>query len=371
MIYVLHYVYKMSRGGIETLIMNLYRNIDREKIQFDFAVHTRAIGDYDEEINKLGGNIIYFPPLRKNIIKYLRAWHVFWKYNAFHYSVFHFHTPTLANIYPLIKANQFNVTNRIVHSHNTYASRGKLQLIHNIIHRYNSKRITKYANHFFSCSKPASKWLFGNENTDSLNIKIFKNGINTKSFIFNKKIRDSYRRKLDLENKIVIGHIGRFVKQKNHSFLIDIFNNLYIKNNIVLLLIGEGELIIDVKTKVNKLGLNEYIKFLGVREDVNNILMAMDLFLFPSLHEGLGVVLIEAQASGLPVLTSNRVPLEIKCTDNIKFKDLNDSSKDWAAEVMRMIKINNRTDQSSNVKKAGYDIKNVTKNYENFLLKHR
>lgn len=372
MIHVLHYVYKMSIGGIETLIMNLYRNINREEIQFNFAVHTKEVGDYDKEINELGGKIIHFPSTRKNLFQYLKIWNDFWQYNASYYKAFHFHTPTLANIYPLIKASKYKVPIRIVHSHNTYANKGRLQQVHDIAHRYNSRRITKFANKFFACSKPAAAWLFGKDYTDSLNVKIFKNGIDTKLFNFNKKTRNIYRSKLGLENKIVIGHVGRFVKQKNHDLLIDIFSKLYNKNKkLVLLMIGEGELVINIRNKVAQLGINDAVKFIGIRKDIHNLLMAMDLILFPSLHEGLGIVLVEAQASSLPVLASNKIPLEIKCTDNFQFKDINESVESWAEEALRMIKKGDRKSQISKIKEAGYDITSVTKKYENFLLSYK
>jgi glycosyltransferase involved in cell wall biosynthesis len=366
---VLHYVYKMDRGGIETLIMNLYRNIDRNKIQFDFAVHTDEKGHYDKEIKELGGEFIYFPQMRRNPLLYFKTWDTFWRNNNEKYKAFHFHTPTLANIYPLMCASKYKVDIRIVHSHNTFANKGKLQKIHDIVHNYHSQKISKYGNKFYACSKPAAEWLFGHENTKKLGVEIFRNGVNTSNFAFNQEVRKNKRKELNLENKTVIGHIGRFAHAKNHKFIIDVFKTIKKKDaNAVLMLIGTGELMDETKKYAKECVVSDSVQFLGIRSDIPELLMAMDLFLFPSFHEGLPVTLIEAQASGIPILASDRIANEVKIFDGFYFESITKDAETWANECIKIINNYNRRDTRIDIKKAGYDILEATEMYKKLIL---
>jgi len=369
MLRVVHFIFKMDRGGIETLIMNLYRNIDRSKVQFDFAVHSKEKGDYDDEIKRLGGKIIYFPSFRNNPVKYMSEWRSFFRKNANYYNALHFHTPSLANIYPLKMAAKYNIPIRILHSHNTNFNRGRLQGLYNMIHEANKQKIDKFATDFFACSIPAAEWLFGNEMINKGHVVLMRNGIETEKFLFNSEKRSLIRKELCLEGKFVIGNVGRLTYQKNHEFLVDVFAEVYKKNNnAVLLLIGKGELEENIKEKVSDLGLTEAVKFLGVREDINSLFQAMDIFLFPSRYEGLGIVLIEAQASGLRGIASDVIPKDAKLTELIDFMSLNESKTKWADEVLKCEQGYERRNTKQDLVNCGYDIKMVASKYQEFLL---
>lgn len=368
MIKVLHYVYKMDRGGIESLIMNIYRNIDGEKVQFHFAVHTREKGHFDDEIYELGGKIIYFPLRRKEPIRFMKEWRKFWKNNHSKYTAFHFHTPTLANIYALKMAKRYGVKKIIVHAHNTHVYKGKLQLIHDIVHNYHRNRIVKYANKFYSCSMPAAEWVFGNKSLKEIEVESFNNGIDLERFSYNKEIRKKYRDDMNLNNKFVIGHIGRFVHAKNHDYVIDIFSEVVKNNtNVVLLFIGDGELMPEIKAKVKDLRLCDKVEFLGIREDVPQLLMSMDLFLFPSLYEGLPVTMIEAQASGLPILASDRIAKEVKLVDTVNFMNIDNSAREWAKKSLELCDYK-RIKLDNEIRYAGYDILDTTEKYYSYIV---
>lgn len=367
MIYVLHYVHKMDRGGIESLIMNLYRNIDREKIQFHFAVHSKEKGHFDDEIKRLGGELYYFPLRRHEPIEFMKAWQSFWVENYNKYVAFHFHTPTLANIYALKMAKKHGVRKIIVHAHNTHAQKGKLQIIHDIVHKYHRNKISKYATKFYACSTPAAQWVFGEKNLNDIDVELFNNGVDLSKFSYDEKVREKYRRTFDVENQIVIGHVGRFAHAKNHEFLIDIFYEINkLESNSVLFLVGEGELISKIKNRVNQYGLNNNVRFLGIREDISELLMSMDLFLFPSLYEGLPVTLIEAQASGISILASDKIAKEVKLVETLKFMDIEESPKTWANKCIELSR-SKREKLDDDIKAAGYDILHSVKIYEKYL----
>lgn len=365
---VLHYVGKMDRGGMETFIMNLYRNIDTKKVQFDFAVHTEESGDFDEEIVKLGGKIIIFPSMRKNPLKYSMFWEKFWKLNGENYLALHFHTNSLANIIALKKSRKYNVPIRIVHSHSSFSDKGKLQLPNNIIHNYHMKRISDYANKYLACSEPAADWLFGESVTREVKVDFFKNGIDIDEFSYNSMRRQQIRNKLELNGKIVIGHVGKFIDVKNHEFLIDVFSSLVkLEAESVLLLVGDGKLLPRIKQLVIDKNLQDKVIFMGVRDDVNDLLQAMDVFILPSLYEGLPFTLVEAQASGIPILVSANIAKEVKIKDNLIFKEITASSSDWATSILSIYKTENRVIDNSLLIDAGYSVKDTALNYLKIL----
>lgn len=344
---VLQVVPNMQAGGIETLIMNLYRNVDRSKIQFDFLVHYKGKFFYDDEIHKLGGKI-YHLSVRddNNIFKYLSDLNNFFK-NHTEYKAVHGHMVSTAFFY-LYFAKKYGVKLRIVHSHNTSTNDG--------MKGWTKAKLARlapiFANQYFACGRDAGKYLYG-----SKRFQVFNNGIDLNKFKYNSEIREKYRKELGLQNKFVVGHIGRFNKQKNHRFLIQIFNELQkIQPNAILLLVGDGELKNSIEEYVNKLGLKDKVKFLGLRKDTFNLYQAMDVFLLPSLFEGFPVVAVEAQDAGLPIFTSTNVTKDVEITPLVSFESLNESPKKWAVDIKNKV-YPKRKDYSSELSLVDYDIK--------------
>jgi len=360
---VLQVFAEMNRGGAETMIMNLYRNIDRSKIQFDFIVHTHEKCAFDDEIQELGGKIFRMPVYRgTNHMDYLKNWEFFFKEHS-EYKIIHGHIRSTAAIY-LNKAQKYGLIT-IVHSHNTSSGNGFSAIVKNIL----QFPIRYIADYFLACSKVAGEWLYGNKVCSKSNFHIINNAIDTKKFAFDKSIRDKKRKELKIEDKLVIGHVGRFHPQKNHDFLVDIFKEIYDKNeNAVLMLVGEGDLEELIQEKVYKLGLVNRVIFTGVRTDVSEMFQVMDVFVFPSLYEGLGIVLIEAQASGLPCVVADSIPNEALITQNVQQVLLTESPKMWAEVILQRNSGHERTCAFIEVKKQGYDIEENYKWLQEFYL---
>lgn len=362
---VLHVVGRMNRGGIESFLMNVYRHIERSKLQFDFAVHTQDKCDFDDEIEALGGKIYRITPRSKSIIQNNKDWDNLFKIHS-DINVVHQHVSSLTYVSPLRIAKKNGLQNRIVHSHNIQAE----SKLHYAFHLLNSRYIDKYANYYFACSNNAAKWLYGKSKVKSNNIQLVKNAINIENFLFQNDKRCDLRSNLSLnEGEIVIGHVGRFSEQKNHKFLIDIFEKITEKvKNAKLLLVGSGSLEQDIKYYVKEKRLDSNVMFLGNRSDVANIMQAMDIFLLPSLHEGLPLVLVEAQASGLMCFVSSEaVSNEAKITETYKSISLEKNAEHWSNEIIKSLNYK-RQDTSVFVRKAGYEIKNEALNLQNFYL---
>lgn len=358
MIRVLHIVSNMNMGGIETMLMNYYRNIDREKIQFDFLCHSSKQSDYDNEILQLGGKIYRLPKLNPINPIYTAKLNNFFKKHQ-EYKIVHSHR-NAGNGIILKYAEKNNIPIRIAHSHINIQNRHNVKYL---VWNYYKKDTLKYSTHRLACSKEAGKWLYKNGSFD-----ILCNAINTKQYLYNSDTRKCMRKKLKIDKNFVIGHVGRFTKQKNHYFLLDIFNEvLKIQPNAKLLLVGDGPLLKQTKQKTKKLNLQNNIMFMGIRNDVPEIMQAMDTFIMPSLYEGLGIVNIEAQAAGLPCVISNAIPKECVITDLVTECDLNQPSKYWAKLILEKRNIK-RQNKFNEILKAGYDITSNAKYYENFCL---
>ena len=319
----------MNRAGQETLWMNVFRKTDRTKLMYDFLVYSTEVGDYDDEIKSLGGKVIYIGDnlYRGKISKYFgeikRVKNFFENHRE--YDTYHINTYHAMALFSVIGARMAGVSRIIVHSHNTNA-------VHPTLHKLVRPVLNLLKFEKFACSDEAGEWMFGKRKMRQGKVKIVKNGIDTKAYQFDENIRKQKRADLGIvDSTKVIGHIGRFNFQKNHSFLIDIFEESS-KNHddCKLLLIGRGELEDDIRAKVKEKGLDDKVLFLGVRSDVNELLMAMDVFLFPSLFEGLGIVLIEAQAAGLRSVCSSIIPEEATMTDDIIRVPLDASADKWA-----------------------------------------
>ncbi|NSL52733.1 glycosyltransferase family 1 protein [Calidifontibacillus erzurumensis] len=353
----------MNRGGAETMIMNLYRNIDRSNIQFDFIVHTEDHCAYDDEIHELGGRIFRIPSYKgKNHLLYKKKWYHFFK-NHPEYKIIHGHVVSTGSIYLKI-AKKFGLVT-IAHSHSTSSGSGFPSVVKNVL-QFPLRYIADY---LFACSYAAGEWLFGKRACEQDNFYLMKNAIEAKQFIFNENIRQIKRKEFQIEDKFVIGHVGRFNTPKNHSFLIDVFKEVCeLNQNAVLMLVGNGDLHPVIEKKVNKLGLTDRVIFTGVRSDIPELLQAMDVFLFPSLYEGLPVTLVEAQATGLRCIISDRITNEVIVTDLVEQLSLDLSAKHWSKEVLKYMNSYERKSTFEEIKVSGYDISDTAKWLELFYI---
>lgn len=344
---------RLGRGGAETMIMTYYRNLDRSKVQFDFLVHTDEECPFDSEVIKLGGKIYRMPQYKgSNHIQYQKKWKVFLQEHT-EYKIIHGHYFTISAVY-------FEVArklNRICIGHSHISNIMQDSLIGKLKYHLFIKPIKRLSDYYLACSEDAGEWMYGRDIFNHPHFHIMNNSIDAIKFTFNQTIRNQIRHEFNLENKFVIGHIGRFNYQKNHDFLIDIFSEIKNrKSDAILMLVGEGELKHDIINKINNLKLSNDVVFTGERSDVPNLLQAMDVFLFPSHYEGLGIVLIEAQAAGLPSLTSlNVVPKEAQVTELLQFISLKEDANHWSEEVIKA-KNKTRLNRYQEIEEKGYDI---------------
>lgn len=325
---ILNIVPNMRAAGIETFIMNVYRNINRDKVQFDFLVHSSKKEFFDDEIEKLGGKI-YRLSFKddKNIFKYIRDLSNFFKEHK-EYTIVHGHMQSMMPIY-LLMAKMNGVQTRIAHSHNGSYEKTMKGFVLHVFSRFSKL----FSTNNFACSDVAGKYLFGKSKYD-----ILYNAIDVDKFIFNNQVRNEIRKSMNVENKIVLGHIGRFELQKNHQYLLKIMQQLKDQENVVLWLIGEGKLESDIKQLVKKGNLEQKIKFLGLRKDVNELYQAMDLFLLPSLYEGLPVVGIESQISGLNCIFSSKITSELKKNSKARYIGIAEGDlKKWSDAITELI----------------------------------
>ena len=346
---------KWLGGGVESVVMNYYRHIDKSKIQFDFICDADSTNILYDEIEKLGGRVILVPPYQK-VFKYQKKLKKIFKEN--NYKVVHSHINTLS-VFPLHAAKCAKVPVRIAHSHSTTNKKEwKKNLLKQVLRPFSKV----YATNYMCCSELAGRWLFGNKEYDKGNVYLLNNAIDLDKFKYDEKIRKQKRKELNInDSTLVIGHIGRFVAQKNHTFLIDIFNEVHKQNqDSLLMLVGQGPLMNEIQEKVNNLGLKDSVIFLGQRNDVNELYQAMDVFALPSLYEGLGMVLIEAQCAGLPCVASTEVPKVARVTQNLQFADLSFNQLEWANCILKSLKNYKRTDNSEEVRSNNYDITEET-----------
>ena len=348
---VLQVMSSMNRGGAETMIMNIYRNIDRSKVQFDFVVHTDKKSDYEDEILSLGGRIFYVPRYTgKNHFAYRKAWKEFFDQHN-EYKVIHGHVRSTALIYLSI-AKKYEITT-IVHSHSASSDKGVKGLLKNLL----QLPLRHTADYLFSCSDLAGEWLYGARAIKKDNYFLLKNAVNAEQFDYNAKKREDIRQKFNLADKLVVGHIGRFSYPKNHRFLIEIFKEItLLHENSTLLLVGQGPLMDDIKAKVDNLNLTKDVMFTGLRDDIDELLQAVDIIVFPSFYEGLPVSIIEAQAAGVPCLISSTITKEVVITDLIRQMSIKLDAKSWAKEALEIAYKTKRQSQLQNIIASGYDI---------------
>lgn len=350
---------KWIGGGVESVIMNYYRHLDHTKVQFDFICDEDSTRIPYDEIKKLGGRVFLVPKYQK-LPKYLKALEELFRKN--HYRIVHSNVNTLS-VFPLYAAKKAGVPVRISHSHSTSNPKEwKRNIIKNILRPFSKK----YATDYFACSELAGRYLFGDKAFDQGKVKIIHNAIDLDKFKFDLNARKKLRKEFGIKDSTtVIGHVGRFVQQKNHTFLVDVFKRYHKKNpDSKLLLIGSGPLENKIKKKVEKLGLKDSVLFLGQRDDTNKLYSIMDVFCLPSLYEGLGVVGIEAQAAGLLCIFSKDVPIDVKISKKAVFEERN------ITLFVKQIKLNViKNHQEENVE--AYNIKKEVKNLENFYTEKR
>lgn len=335
----------MNYGGVEMVVMNYYRNIDKSKVQFDFFALEGSTIPQREEIESLGGRVFVVPKYT-HLPKYEKEIQRLFREN--NYQIVHCHMNTLG-VFAMYGAKSAGVPVRILHNHSTA---GKGETKKNIM-KYILRPFAKmFPTELCACSRLAGDWIYGK----GTSYRVFNNAIDLDKYRYDEKKRKELRAELGLKGKKVIGHIGRFCYQKNHNLLVDIFNEvLKIEKDAVLLLIGEGELENEIKEKVKKLGIEQSVLFLGRKADAYRYYQAMDLFLLPSRYEGLPVVGVEAQACGLPCVFSDCVTDEAKLLESTVY--VSGGIEEYVKAVEKGLKTE-RKDTCIEMRKAGFDIKN-------------
>lgn len=362
---ILHIVNDLSNiGGIQKWIMNYFEYIDRNKIVFDFAYHNSCEPlnqSFVDKIYNLGGNIIELPKisvcsLRENTKIFREVLHCGEKYK-----IVHCHMANAAFLY-LKVAKEENVPVRILHSHQNKAADQFSHVVRNIPL---IKMGLKYSNLRFACSSLAGDWLFKNQK-----YQVIPNAIDLQRFDYSEIRRKNIRQKMNCENKFVIGSVGRLCAQKNYFFAIDIFSKIKkLKHNAVFWIIGIGPLEQKLKAYVEALDLKESIIFLGSRNDISDFYQGMDAFFLPSLYEGLGIVNIEAQASGLHCIVSDAMPEEVFATNLIEAHSLEAPKDEWVNAFLEVVDSNiKRKSSLSLLQQANFDIKQQAKNLEKYYL---
>lgn len=363
---VLCIVNLMEPGGAETFLMKIFRSLDRDKYSIDFITSINKKGYYDDEIKQLGGKIYNMPNLKRNPIKSMLMLYKVIKNNNYNAVVL----STAASVYAvlLIVAKMAGVKTGLRSTNSNLPDKNKkLKILHKAF-SFLPKCIVDVK---LAPSKLAADFMFGRD--DDINkVKILKNAIPISVYKFRKIERDKVRRKLNIdENTLLIGHVGRFEQQKNHEFIIKIFNKIRERYDAKLILIGQGSLENDIRNLVGSMDIVNDVLFLGIRKDVPQLMMGMDGMIFPSLYEGLPNVIIESQATGLPCLLSDNITAECRITDQVEFLSLSENEGVWASKFIDMVeKTHNREMYNNKVKESGYDINNVKNEFINMFLEN-
>ena len=377
---ILHVLGGVGLGGAESRIMDIYRHIDKDKVQFDFLIHQTKKGYYEEEIEKLGGRIYRVPRFKLyNILTYRKALREFFNSSqrvdnanrrfassSRRLEVVHGHMTSTASIYlPIAKKCGVPVT--IAHARSAGVDKG----LKGVITRLLRRPLRRKCDHMFACSMLAAKAVFGENNAKNGRVTIVPNAIDAKLFMYNEEIRNRMRKKLSLEDKFVIGHVGRFHYAKNHEYLLAVFGEIAKqRENAHLLLLGEGERMEEMKEKAVAFGIADKVLFAGNQKEVWDYYQAMDFFLFPSRFEGLPGTVVEAQAAGLCCLISDAIAEEVKITKLVTAFSIEEKPEKWAEYVLTHDKYE-RKSRYEQIAAAGFDVKAQTKWYEQFYLSGR
>lgn len=363
MIKILHIVSDLSQnGGMMSVIMNYYRNIDREKIQFDFLSFDISENDYSNEIKNLGGNVYCLgkPKINRSYIKDVDS---FFYQHKEEYKAIHCHPIFAPEVFGYY-AKKHGIKFVIAHSHSTKYSNKKISAIRNWVMNL---LVTRFATNFMACSNEASN-LF--KHVNKKDIYILNNAVDCELYKFNQSIRSNIRKSLNIEdNDIVLGHVGRFSSEKNHIFLLDIFNELLnLDKKFKLILVGEGNLENEIRNHISKLNLHNNVILLGKVNNVHEILNGLDIFILPSIFEGVPVSAIEAQASGLKCFLSDSITKNVNIND-VEYIALSDGAKKWADTIINTIIDNKvRINQYRNIKKYGFDIEREASKLQQYYI---
>lgn len=363
MVRILQVVTYMGRGGLETMLMNYYRNINRDKVQFDFLVHRDFRADYDDEIEEMGGVIYRLPVLNPFSKEYRSSLGNFFDQHL-EYEIVHVHQDCMSAVI-LKAAKKHGIPVRIAHSHNSKQEKN-LKLLIKLFYK---RLIPKYSTDLMACSQEAGEWMFGNHK-----FQVVRNAIDAQSYIPNEIVRDQVRKQYRVEDELLIGHVGRFSYQKNHDFLIDFFDAVQKKQSAKLILIGgkslrsEDENLLEViRSKVRSLRLEEKVIFAGICDNVDDLMQGMDAFVFPSHYEGLPVTLVEAQAAGLPCIISESVSSDSVLSDRVTQVPLTNSADEWAEIIVHEAQ-KGKKNTLQQIRAAGFDIKENASRLEKWYL---
>lgn len=378
---VLHVLGGVGLGGAESRIMDLYRQMDRDEIRFDFLVHSSAVKGgtfaaweeekddandrkkqfYEDEIRAMGGRIFVLPKFRVyNYFSYKKAVTAF--FAAHHeFQVVQGHMTSTAAIYLPI-AKRFGIPVTVAHARNA----GVLKGPKGIATRYFRRGLAKKADVLFACSHLAGEDVFGKKAMEQGGVKIIHNAIDVKRFVFDEKKRQEAREDLKVTDKLVLGHVGRFDYQKNHPYLLEVFAAVCEKRaDAVLLLLGDGQARPAMEERCRELGIADRVKFLGNRKDTQRFYQAMDVFLLPSFFEGLPGVLVEAQAAGLACIVSDTVTREAQATDLISWLSIDELPERWAEEIVKRASYVRRNTEKE-LTEAGFDVRTQAACYAAF-----
>ena len=366
---VLHIVGRMDRGGIETMLMSIYRNIDRPKVQCAFRAHYGREAAYNDETRSLGGRIYEMPALKTDekvyywrYFQYVRALHRFFREHR-EYKIIHGHMTNTASIYMPI-AKKYGVTCRIAHSHNTRGKAGLLGKVTDLLQH----SIHKHATDWFACSNAAAKWFYPENALAEGRVTVISNAVDAQKFRYDPATRQRLRRELGVEDKLVIGCVARFRPEKNQAFLLRVLQQIHkTRTDVVLLFAGEGPCEQETAQKARELGLEQHTYFLGQRNDIPALMQAMDVFSLTSLWEGLPVVGIEAQASGLRCVVTDSTTPEMNALDMVEFISLDAPLEQWAQAILRAAE-QPREDTFDKIRAAGFDIHTTVPWLQDFYL---
>lgn len=348
---VLHMIGTLSIGGQQSFVMNIYRKINREKVQFDFIVDHPKLNYHVKEIESLGGKVYFFPTFKGTNIKEIRStWKTFFQTHP-EYNVLHSHVRSYASIYlPIAKSYGLKT---IVHSHANSNGFGVKAAVKNIL----QLPLRFQADYFMACSLEAGKWLFGKRICKSKRFQVIKNAINTSDYVFDEIKRNKAREEFGFKDEFVLGFLARIAKPKNPLFAIEVMECLLkLNNDAHMLFVGDGEMLEKTKEKAYALGIQDKIIFTGARTDVGYLLAAMDAYILPSLWEGLGISLVEAQAAGLRCVCSDAIQDEAVLTDLVDRYALSQGAACWAERINDISRGYKRKNTLKEIKEAGFDI---------------
>lgn len=356
-------VSSMNTGGAETFLMKVYCALDKTKYQMDFYCMSQEEGFYEKEIKSLGGKIYHSMPKSINFIKSFITLKDTVKENNYDY-VIRVSQHSLATL-DLVAAKIGGAKTLVQRSSNADSNSRVDRLLHSLF-KWLPMTIPTMK---IAPSTEAAEYTFGKKCIDNGKAKIIKNGILMENFIFNQERRGKIRKELNINGEFAIGHVGRFNNQKNHRFLIDIFDEVVKKNEkSVLILVGKGELEYEIRKKIENLGLIDKVIFTGVRSDIPDLMMAMDVFVFPSFFEGMPNTVIEAQATGLPCIISDKITKEANITGIVEYLSLDEIAETWAEKVVYYSIGYERKDMHSVFAKNGYDINNIVREIEEMIF---